>query len=298
MQRFLFPHLFPHSRWAWLFVCLFAVGCLNPTAERANYNYTDDYGRTVQVPTQPTRIISTSPAVTEIIYALGAGDLLVGRTDFCTYPPQASAIESIGDMVNLNIEKILSLNPQLVISGSIVSAKATDHLTAMGIPIVFVLEKNSFDGLYQNISAIGRLIGREAQADSLNNRLKTTLSTIIDTTASAPTIYYVVGYGAAGNFTAGGNSFINDILRYAGARNIAEGIAGWSYSVESLLAADPDYIVIRKEDSAAFANTAPYSALSAVLNGRLIGIESGSIDLQVPRNLQAVRTIHQRISAN
>ena len=90
---------------------LVMVGCNNPSAsvkdEQQTVTYTDDYGTTVDIPLHPSRIVSTSPAVTEIIYALGGSHLLVGRTDFCSYPPEVADVESIGGISNLNIEKIM-----------------------------------------------------------------------------------------------------------------------------------------------------------------------------------------------
>ena len=309
------------------FVLLFAAcgGHQEPTA--VNDTVTDDYGRTIVVPAQPQRVVSLSPAVTEIIYALGAQDILVGRTDFCEYPAEAQDIPSIGGISNLNIESIMSRNPDLVISGSMVGKKVTDQMDAMGIPMVCVIEKPHFEALYDNIAAIGRLVGREREADSLNELLKERIGLLlIDSsldeaykniretkdsgvkdyqrkqldklqyTESTPTVYYVVGFGASGNFTAGGNTFINDIIRMAGGRNIAEDIEGWSYSLEALVQEDPDYIIVRREDSAAFCGMKPYNRLSAVRNGHVIGIVSGTLDLQVPRNIDAILYLRQRMN--
>ncbi|MBP5541394.1 MAG: ABC transporter substrate-binding protein [Bacteroidales bacterium] len=276
--------------------------CASPQHKNDTVAYTDDYNRTVQVPVAPQRVVSTSPAVTEIIYALGGQELLVGRTDFCTYPPEAASVESIGGISNLNVEKIVSLNPDIVISGSMIPKKSTDQLEKMGVATVHVIEKKRFDGLYENISRIGQLIGRAPQADSLNEVLRERIHTLTHshihalTHSSIPSIYYVVGFGPSGNFTAGGDSFINDIITMAGGRNIAEDITGWSYSLESLLTADPDYILIRREDSAAFCSNPPYSRLTAVKDHRVIGINSGLIDLQVPRNIDAVLFLSRRLA--
>lgn len=277
--------------------------------------YTDDYGRKVMVPQSPKRIVSTSPAVTEIIFALGCGDLLVGRTDFCSYPPDALSVESIGGISNLNVEKIVSLNPDLVISGSMIPKKSTDQLERMGVATVHVIEKQQFEGLYENIGRIGLLIGRTAQADSLNAVLQERVNTLlVGTGATAeiassgvseinpnplaiPTVYYVVGYGASGNFTAGGDSFINDIIRMAGGKNVAEETEGWSYSLEALFEAEPDFIVIRREDSATFCQMQPYNRLKAVKQHHIIGITSGLIDLQGPRNIEAIEYLHKALSS-
>ena len=278
------------------FVLLFAAcgGHKEPTA--LNDTVTDDYGRTIVVPAQPQRVVSLSPAVTEIIYALGAQDILVGRTDFCEYPAEALDIPSIGGISNLNIESIMSRNPDLVISGSMVGKKVTDQMDAMGIPMVCVIEKPHFEALYDNIAAIGKLVNKEREADSLNNMLRDRVNNLSPITSHLSPCYYVVGFGASGNFTAGGNTFINDIIRMAGGRNIAEDIEGWSYSLEALVQEDPDYIIVRREDSAAFCGMKPYNRLSAVRNGHVIGIVSGTLDLQVPRNIDAILYLRQRMN--
>ncbi len=288
---------------------------------------TDDYGRTVVVPAAPQRVVSLSPAVTEIMFALGAGDLLVGRTDFCVYPDAAGDIPSIGGISNLNVERILSMQPDLIISGSMVGKKFTDQFDQMGTPMVCVIEKPKFEALYDNIKAIGKLVGKEKEADSLNLILQDRVGQLSTDSSldeaynnirktkdngvkkyqrkqldrlryfeSTPTCYYVVGFGAGGNFTAGGNTFINDIIRMAGGRNIAEDIEGWSYSLEALVKEDPNFIIVRREDSAAFCGMKPYNRLSAVKNGHVIGIVSGTLDLQVPRNIDAVLYLRKRMN--
>ena len=285
------------------FVLLFAACGSKQQQVSVNDTVTDDYGRVVVVPSHPARVVSTSPAVTEIMFALGAGDLLVGRTDFCVYPEEAAQIPTIGGISNLNVERILSLKPDLVISGSMVSKKATDQLDKMGTPIVCVIEKPKFDVLYDNITAIGKLVGKEQEADSLNALMRQRVNALIDMdtarpTHSIPKVYYVVGFGPSGNFTAGGNTFINDIIRMAGGRNIAENVSGWSYSLEALVKEDPDYIIVRREDSASFCSTRPYSTLRAVRQGNVIGMESGTMDLQVPRNIDAILYLRKRMNNN
>ncbi|MDY5969262.1 MAG: ABC transporter substrate-binding protein [Bacteroidales bacterium] len=273
------------------------------TAQKdTTYTYTDDYGTVATVPTHPTRIVSVSPGVTEIIFALGAQDLLVGRTDFCTYPAEVKKIESIGGISNLNIEKILSLKPDLVISGSMVPRQSVVKMNELGSPLVCVIEQQRFDSLYSNIKKVGRLVGVSQRADSLNQVLKARLAKVsnkVDTSLpydKRPSVYYVVGFGKGGNFTAGGNTFINDIIRLAGGRNIAQDVTGWSYSLEALFKNNPDYIVIRSEDSAAFCTQAPYRRLRAVKNGHVITVKNGLLDLQTPRNVDAVEMLARALA--
>lgn len=275
------------------------IGCQHsPTVpENATDTVVDDYGRTVAVPHSPTRIVSTSPAVTEIIFALGGDRLLVGRTQFCTYPSEAVRIENIGGISNLNVERIASLHPDLVISGSMIPERSIDQLSVMGVAAVCVIEQPTFDGLYRNIQRIGQLIGKKTEADSLTNCLREEVTSLTakQDTGHSPTVYYVVGFGGGGNFTAGGNSFIDDIITMAGGRNIAHDMEGWNYGTEALLAQNPDYIIVRKEDSAAFCRMHPYTMLDAVKSGRVIAIESSTIDLQVPRNIDAIRFLQRRL---
>ena len=258
-----------------------------------SYEYTDDYGNTVNVPKEPSRIVSLSPAVTEIIFALDADTLLVGRTEFCKYPPEASNIENIGGISNMNVEKVLSLNPDLIISGSMIPRRVVEKIESMGVPMVCVIEKQHFSALFDNISAIGKLIGREQKADSLNKTLIDRMGRLDTTAVDRKSVYYVVGYGSGGNFTAGGNTFINDIIRMAGGTNVASKSEGWTFSVEALMDANPDYILIRKEDSADFCRTSPYNRLSAVKEGRLVALEDGILDLQVPRNIEAIARLRE-----
>ena len=282
------------------------VGCGGaPEEEASTFAFIDDYGRDVTVPLEARRIVSVSPAVTEIVYALGAGDRLVGRTDYCNYPEAADTLPSIGGISNLNVEAIIRLKPDLVICGSMVQKKTSDQLAKLGIPMACVTEKKQYDGLYDNIAKIGQLVGCKTQSDSLIGRLRMQLSQI-DTMGKynygpneqvpLPTVYYVVGFGKGGDYTAGGNTFINDIIRFAGGRNLAEFVSGWNFSKEKLLEAQPSYILIRQEDAETFCNTPPYNSLMAVRIGHVIPIESGIIDQQVPRNIEAIRLISDAIN--
>lgn len=264
----------------------------------------DDYSREVTVPANVQRIVSLSPAVTEILFDLGAGDRLVGRTDFCHYPDQVEQIASIGGITNLNVETVVSVKPDLVISGSMVPEKSVRQLSELGIPVVCVIEKKKYEGLYDNILTIASLVGCQDRANELVADLREQLKGI-DTMGKydygmgiemrLPSIYYVVGYGKGGDFSAGSDSYINDIIKYAGGKNVAGYVTGWSFSKEKLMDVNPDYILIRQEDMEDFCKTEPYCKLMAVRLGRVIPIESGMIDLQVPRNIDAIRLISDAI---
>lgn len=278
---------------------LFSCGGVGSSSSNDMYVFVDDYDREVLVPKDPKRIVSASPAITEILFALDAQDKLVGRTDYCNYPAEALNIESIGGINNLNVEKLLSLSPDLVLVGSMVSENIVNIISKAHVPVVVVKEKDNFDALFDNIERIGVLSNKVDMALKLNDSLNEQVSSVkksINVADSKPTVYYVVGYGSGGNFTAGGNTFINDIFNICGLKNIAEDIKGWNFSTEALLDADPDYIFIRKEDKDEFMSTAPYTYLSAVKKKKVIPIESAYIDLQVPRNVEGLLYIHNSIN--
>lgn len=103
-----------------------------------------------------------------------------------------------------------------------------------------------------------------------------------------PTVYYVVGYGEYGDYTAGGDTFVNDILTAAGGDNIASDVEGWSYSTETLLEKDPQYVILNAYNEEGFCTTDPYTELSAVKNGFVETIDTNMLDRQGPRKQDAV----------
>src|SRR5919199_1381801 len=116
---------------------------------------TDEAGRRVRVPARPQRIITLAPNLTEIVYAVGAGDRLVGNTTYCDYPPEAKQVEKVGDTLQPNIEKIIALHPQLVLVSTASQLEAfTRQLDERAIP-VFVTDPHDLEGVFQSIKTIG-----------------------------------------------------------------------------------------------------------------------------------------------
>ena len=259
--------------------------------------YEDAYGNEVTIEAEPQTIVSVSPALTEIIYALGAEDKLVGRTDYCDYPSEVLDIESVGAIDNPDVELIASLEPDVVLASSIFSEESYNAITELGIPVVIVRDETSLEGMFDFIADVADVIGCHDDGVALVEELSAELDEI---RANAPetdvTVYYCMSYGEYGDYTAGGDTFIGDIIESAGAINIAEDVSGWSYSAEALVEADPDYIIIDEWSYDGFIATEPYSSLSAVENGNIIVIDSNLLNRQGPRNLEAVELIQEAIS--
>ena len=261
--------------------------------------YEDAYGNEVTIEAEPETVVSVSPALTEIIYALGAEDKLVGRTDYCDYPEEVLDIESVGAIDNPDVELIASLEPDVVLASSIFSEESYNAITELGIPVVIIRDETSLEGMFDVIGDVADVLGCHEDGVALIEDLSAELDEI---RANAPetdvTVYYCMSYGEYGDYTAGGDTFIGDIIESAGAINIAEDVSGWSYSAEALVEADPDYIIIDAWSYDGFIATEPYSSLTAVQEGNIIVIDSNLLNRQGPRNLEAVEIIQEAISGD
>lgn len=251
-----------------------------------------------------TRIVSVSTQITEIICDLGCEDRLVARTDFCDYPSSVKKIQSIGGVSNPNIEKIISLDPDVVITSSMLPKKLFSQIENAGLPIISFRESNKIEGMYKVISILGQLLEKESEADSIIENCKQRLKKVSQKSQEIqrlqkgvkPKVYYVVGYGASGDFSSGKNTYIDEMFALAGADNIAKNSLNWTFTKEQLFKNEPDFIFIRTSDVENFCNTSPYNQLQAVKNHRVIGIDG--MDSQTPRSISLIESISKTIYQN
>ena len=274
-------------------VLLCATACHSPktTTQEAFFTWEDSYHRHVQLDTAPQRIVSISPAITEVMFLVGAQDKLVGVSEFCKYPPETEKITKVGGMHNINFEVLLSLHPDVVLIGSMISQKDVDAIEKMGIPVICIVEESSLEGMAEMMEVVGKISQCEEKGNAEATKWKEKIN---DRRANAPApenrkcVYYVVGFGDGGDFTAPKNTHIEEIIELAGARNAGDSLTGWNISREYLFKINPDIILVRNEDKEAFQTRYPYTLLDAVKNGQVYGIESGWIDVVSLRNMQAV----------
>ena len=262
---------------------LFFTACNSPksNSKEAFFTWEDSYHRHVQLDTAPQRIVSISPAITEVMFLVGAQDKLVGVSDFCNYPPETEKITKIGGMHNINFEQLLSLHPDVVLIGSMISQKDVDAIEKMGIPVICIVEESSLEGMAEMMEVVGKITQCEGKGGNAPNP------------ADRKCVYYVVGFGDGGDFTAPKNTHIQEIIELAGGRNAGDSLTGWNISREYLFKVNPDIIVVRREDRDAFVSRHPYTQLDAVKNGKVYPIESGWIDVVSLRNMQAVDYIRE-----
>ncbi|MBN1776410.1 MAG: ABC transporter substrate-binding protein [Clostridiales bacterium] len=251
---------------------------------------TDSYGNTAVIESEPMRIVSCAPNVTELLFELGAGEKVVGRTDYCNYPDEVFSIDSVGSIDIPSIESIIALEPDLVIASSIFTESSYDALVGLGLPVVVWHEEYDIDGVQNMIRAVGEILDRNAEAEVLIEKMDKRIEKAVENIEGQerPSVYYAVSFGEYGDYTAGGDTFVHRLIETAGGDNIAADISGWSFSLEKLIEADPDIILVNQYMLEDFIATEPYSGLSAVQNGRVFGVDSDLLERQGYRNAEGI----------
>ncbi|MGQ9684517.1 MAG: ABC transporter substrate-binding protein [Anaerolineae bacterium] len=267
-----------------------------PTATPAPVTFVDDSQAEIVLPAPPQRIVSLVPSITEILYALGAGDNVVGNTTYCDYPEAAKGVEKVGSFTEIDLEKVVGLAPDIVFGGSLHSQQTAPALRERGVQVA-LLEANSIEGTLDQISRIGQLIGREAEADALVKQLQGRLDAVSAKVSKAPRprVFWELDPTL---YTAGKGSFVDDLITYAGGENIGRQMEGeWpQFSLETLIAADPEVIVLADHGFGETADTVKarpgWEGITAVKNGRIVEVEDINIVSRAgPRLVDAVEYI-------
>ncbi|HAA25798.1 MAG TPA: ABC transporter substrate-binding protein [Ruminiclostridium sp.] len=273
---------------------------IEPDAGNTNYpiEITDSKGRIIKLDNEPERIISIGPDITEIIFALGKGNKLVGRSAFCDYPPEALDIPAVGDFYEWNLETIVSLEPDILFVSAMNTEENEKKLMDLGINTIFINQTESFEGVYATIGLIGKVLNAESESTEIINRMKNDVEKAMGAVKGLdrPSVYYVVGFGEYGDYTATGETFIAKMIDMAGGANIAADITGWIYSLEKLMEQDPDIIIGSDEAVKYFQETSGYKELTAVKEGRIYAINPDLLEIQGPRLsdglLELVKIMH------
>lgn len=268
---------------------------VTPVVE-SQYSIVDSRGVTVTLNEAPTRIVSLSPNITETLFALGLGDEVVGRTEYCDYPAETASIPTVGDLFSPSIEMILSLEPSVVIISSLGQAQTIDALEQGGVKVAFINEAESIEGTYRIIDQVAALTGTQKEAAVVNQAIADDIAKAKSLSFTPPTVYYVAGFGEWGDFTATGDTYLHDIITQAGGINIAADSTNWGYQVELILAHDPDIIILpamwgstTEETRTFFSTTPPYNQLTAVKEGKIVtSVENNVMERQGPRSGSAV----------
>lgn len=273
-----------------------------PVVVDTSINLTDDLGRAVYLEAPAVRVVSMAPSNTELLFAVGAGDQVVGRDPYSNFPEEALEVADIGDTyASLNTELILSLEPDLVLAAGITPPEQVDQLEQLGITVYWLGNPTDLEGLYRNLETVGTLTGREQEAlaaiDDLSARADAVLEKVA-TVSEHPTVFYEVDGQTDPNapFTAGAGTFIDLIIGLAGGANVAGDQDGYiAYSIEDLLVADPDVILLGDFAWGAtvesVAARSGWGALSAVANDRVYPFNDDHMSRPGPRLINALEEL-------
>jgi len=238
------------------------------------------------------RLVSLLPSNTEILYAIGAGPLM-GVSRFCDYPPEASSVEKIGDLLHPNLERISQLRPDIVFAGEWKSPPTTERIRKMGIPVFAVPEATSLGALLNNITLIGEAVGKRQQARACAEEIKKAVASLkLPPETQRPLVYVEVD---SPHWTTGGDSYISDLVEQAGGRNIfaEEKKAYFSASWESIVAKKPDVILVLSRNASNLAKLPLAEKIPAVRAGRILRPQNADIYLRPsPRVKLAILELH------
>lgn len=304
---FVFLHFFNHRPFvialALTVLLLSAASCRQntlPATTSTTREITDDAGRSVSLPARVERVVSLAPNLTEIVFAVGAGDRLVGNTTYCDFPAQAKNITKVGDTLHPSMEKIISLKPQVVLVSTssqleVFTQQLTDHNIA-----VFVTDPHDLEGVYRSIEKVGQIMGTTEQTSTLVQQLRARATVVENAVKSLPPVRVFYQLSAEPLYTAGRDSFVTDLMRRAGATSVTAEVPGaWpKFSAESALAARPDAIILPTGGSMGAGNVTVAEALKsspAALRGKVYKINDDHLVRPGPRAIDGLEEMAMAI---
>jgi iron complex transport system substrate-binding protein len=276
---------------ALLSMALVLTACSPGEQTPVNYVF-DDLGRLVAINGTPQRIISLAPSNTEILFALGLGDKVMGVTDWCDYPPEALNKTKVGGYATPNIEKIVALNPNLILAGYGNPIEVVYTLAGLGLT-VFGIKTTDLDDLLNDIRRVGEITDKEVEAQALTSAMASRIQAVTNQTAELeqrPRVFYIV-WGGEGSalWTAGSGTFIHELIEKAGGVNICQNITGYTtISIEDVLARDPE-IIITSELSYDWAlNAIELASTNASQSGRIYTCDDNLVQRPGPRLVEGL----------
>ena len=278
------------------------TSCSQPSVQKTAPSsiYSDDIGRTVQINEIPQRIISLSPSNTEMVYALGLQDKLVGVTSYDNYPPEAKNKTVVSDFSTIDMEKIVNAKPDIVLADSIQQKDTIPALEKMGIT-VYAMTPTSMDGVFNDLKVLGQITGKIKEADMQVASLTARVQAVTDKTAKLtatekPRVLFVTWYDPI--WTAGSDTMIQSMIDRAGGINIAADLNGYAtISLESVIQRNPQVIIVT--NSMGDQHTVldyikandQFKATDAVKNGKVYEIDADIFGRTTPRIVDGLETL-------
>ena len=288
---------------ALLAALLLALTACAPAAapEAAGVTVTDMTGREITLDAPATRVVALSASDCEIIYALGAGELLVGRGEYCDYPAEVLEVPAVQSGAETNIEQIIALEPQVLFMTKM--AQTEEQIAALEAAGVHVVVSDAQDiaGVYEAIGMIGTLLGREAEAGTMVADMVAAFDDVAARAAGdgSETIYFEVSPLQYGLWAAGADTFMDEIAQMLGLTNAFADVSGWAeVSEEQVLSRDPDYIVTISmyygegpTPVEEIQGRAGWENVSAVKNGKILNLQNNELSRPSYRLAEGARVL-------
>jgi len=250
----------------------------------------------------PQRIVSLSTVVTEEIFLLGEGKRLVGRSRFCARPAEAQKIPEAGGIVEVNLEKVVSLMPDLVIVTPMVDPRAVAKMQALGLRVETFAPAKNFKGVNGSFLRLARMLGKEPEALRLAEEQEKAVALLRQKVPKGPALSVFLEVGAGPIVTVTRDSFLNDLIEFAGGKNIAAGAERPLYSREKVLAQNPDMIIISSmgfDGEKEKQMWKKYPELKAVRGNRIVIVDSDLFCSPTPVTFtRALESLIQILHAN
>jgi len=265
----------------------------------------DGLGREVSISKPPETIISLAPGNTEILFALGLMDKVIGVSEYCNYPPEVQNKPKVGGFSTINIEKVVSFEPDLILATGGVQEEAARNLERLGLTVISLDAKRIGDVL-ENILLVGKVTGRVESAKRLRSNLEERIRTVANKTGDLPDtqrprVFYEVQYDPL--MTAGPGTFIDDLIHLAGGTNIAwDSLAKYPvYNLEILIERNPEVIIISFWHGSIASSVEGakvrkrWKIIDAVKNNRVYGIHADLVSRPGPRIADGLEEIAKYI---
>ena len=267
-------------------------------AEEGPLTVTDGLDREITLTAVPQRIVSLAPSNTEILFAIGAGDQVVGRDQLSDFPEEAQAVTDIGSTYgDLNTELIVSLNPDLVLAAEVNTPEQVQQLEDLGLTVYYLKNPLTLEEMYGNLEIVAQLTGHEEEAAALIESLQARVAAVdgkIAPLSSRPGVFYELdATDPAKPFTAGKGTFIDQLIERAGGFNIASDLEDYpQMSLEQVVAADPAFIILGDArygvTPESIAQRPGWENLSAVKNGQVFPFNDDLVSRPGPRLVDAL----------
>ncbi len=274
-------------------------------AEDTSVTVTDMSGREITLKEPATRVVALTAADCEILYAIGAGETLVGRGEYCDYPAEVFDVPSVQSGYETNIEQIMALEPQVVLMATMAqSVEQVEALEKAGIAVV-VSDAQDIEGVYTAIRMIGKLMGYDDNAEALVAGMQDTFAGLKEASKGdgSESVYFEVSPLQWGLWTAGTGTFMDEITQLLGLKNAFGDVEGWGeISEEQVIERAPDYIVTitmyygeGPTPEEEIMNRAGWENIPAVANDKILNLQNNELSRPGPRLADGAELMYEFI---